>query len=297
MTEHAILDFETRSVCDISLGGFKYSAHPTTEVLMLGWKLPKDETASVWQIGTPKDSLAPLFEWVSKGNKVAGWNIGLFDLPVWNNCFAKDPQVPTLAIAQCADFMTWAGAMSLPQSLDACGQYFELGDAAKDKAGKKLITTFCKPRRASKANPDLYWNSITRAEKWDEFVEYCRQDIVATEALGFRIKTLREECQEDWVLTQKINEKGIPVSINESAAIADAVDEYKVWVGAEITKLTKGRITSPSQTAKIKAWVNKYSDLDLPDVTAPTVTNTLAQEGLPPEVREILGLRKFGSST
>ena len=53
MTEHATIDFETRSPTEIKFGASRYSEDPRTEIMCLAIILPGQSTASVWHPAFP----------------------------------------------------------------------------------------------------------------------------------------------------------------------------------------------------------------------------------------------------
>ena len=76
--------------------------------------------------------------------------------------------------------MVHAATLGLPGSLGAVGQALGLPeDKQKDKSGKALIQYFCKPCKPTKTNGGRTRNfPYHDSEKWKQFVEYNRQDVV-----------------------------------------------------------------------------------------------------------------------
>jgi DNA polymerase len=89
-------------------------------------------------------------------------------------------------------------------------------DRQKLKTGKTLIRLFCHPQRITKANRHEWRDWNTDPERWDEFCDYNRQDVVAEEVI--RDKLLPYSIPDDewnfYCLDQLINDRGIPVDLD-----------------------------------------------------------------------------------
>lgn len=90
-----------------------------------------------------------------------------------------------------------AATLGLPGNLAGAGAALGLPqDKQKDAAGKRLIDYFCKPCRPTKANGGRTRNLPEHApEKWEQFVEYNRQDVVAEAAIKARLAVYKSRPQ------------------------------------------------------------------------------------------------------
>ena len=94
MTPRATIDFESKSECPIgSSGSWKYSLHPSTEVLCLAYRLPSWPAGrtGLWhpamphlglaeaELGGPTafDDLFDLFAWMADGGLLEAHNVPL----------------------------------------------------------------------------------------------------------------------------------------------------------------------------------------------------------------------------
>lgn len=106
-----------------------------------------------------------------------------------------------------------AATLGLPGNLAGAGAALGLPqDKQKDAAGKRLIDYFCKPCRPTKANGGRTRNLPEHApEKWEQFVEYNRQDVVAEAAIKARLAVYKIPAAEQqlWNLDQRMNDNGV----------------------------------------------------------------------------------------
>jgi len=100
--------------------------------------------------------------------------------------------------------------------------------------------------------------------------------------------------QDQWILTQQINDRGVPVDPNELQRAVAAVAINKAKVESEITVLTGG-ITA-NQPAKIAQWLSE-ANIKVDDLTSETVQKLLARKDIPDKITRVLELRRQGSLT
>lgn len=244
MTDVLRLDYETRSTEELggkmSVGVYNYATHPNTEPLMLAWKT-KTIPLSIWKIwaGEPmpdllRERLLDPQQIISAFNStferyITKFKIGI-DIPVerWS-----DPQ-PSCRY------------LSLPGSLDEASEILGLApEFAKDKRGEQLIQLFCKPKRRKKKDtgPVQYndWNS--HSAEWEEFVEYCKQDVRAEEEVERKLSLvgafpLPDREKEIWYFDQHCNDRGIPVDLEFVQNAYDLAVRFKNEKQEEQNKLT-----------------------------------------------------------
>lgn len=160
----ATIDFETRSECSIrDCGSWKYSLHPTTEVLCLAFRLPywAEGRTGLWhpafphldieenQFGTSWDDLSELFEWVIAGELLEAHN-AFFELGIWKNILECQGW-PRVGHSQWRCSAAKAAAHSLPRGLEDAVLAMNLG-VNKDTEGEKVMKKMAQPRKAIKAD-------------------------------------------------------------------------------------------------------------------------------------------------
>ena len=182
----------------------------------------------------------------------------------------------------------------LPSSLEDAGAALQLGeDKAKMKEGKALITYFCKPCKPTKSNGGRTRNMPWDApEKWETFKAYNVRDVESEEELDRRVAAwpVPESLWKEWREDVIANSRGVGVDrtlVDGALRIADMIERAHL---AEFDQLTGG--VNPKSPAQIIAWVAQKG-LQLPNLAKDTVAQTLAQEGIPEDVRRVLELRQM----
>src|SRR5579885_1626044 len=124
-----------------------------------------------------------------------------------------------IPIERFLDIMVWARHLSLPGSLEDCGEALGLAqDEAKIKDGKRLIQKFSAPFRMGGREtwfgiePPQFHDWEDEPEDWQKFCEYCIRDTETERKLHQMMEKLPlpEIEQRSWALDQKINQRGIP---------------------------------------------------------------------------------------
>ena len=145
--------------------------------------------------------------------------------------------------------------LGLPGGLEKLGNALGLPEDKKKLAtGKCLITYFCRPCKPTKANGGRTRNNpFDDPEKWEQFVEYNRQDVEAEryirKKITFRLPSAKE--RQLWCLDYQINTAGVLVDMGmvESAIRLD--DLIKAEVLEDARQLTgMGNPNSDKQVAE-----------------------------------------------
>ena len=87
-------------------------------------------------------------------------------------------------------------------------------DKRKDMRGKALIRYFCQPCKPTKANGGRTRNLPEHdPEKWKEFMEYNKQDVVTERAIYDELEGNQPPKSEHelWLMDRRINERGIGI--------------------------------------------------------------------------------------
>ncbi|MDX5018405.1 DNA polymerase, partial [Streptococcus suis] len=107
--------------------------------------------------------------------------------------------------------MVHAQELGLPSSLEKCANYLNLAQE-KDTAGKNLIKYFSVPCKPTKANGGRTRNLPEHdPEKWQMFIDYCKQDVVVEMAIAERLSVL-PVADREWdfyTADQRINDRGV----------------------------------------------------------------------------------------
>lgn len=291
-------DFETASCCDLPERGLhNYATDPTTRILMMAYAFG-DGQVHLWEPSPDAD----LPERVRKA---------LLDPETrkicWNATFERAICKYVLGIEipfeQFCDAMIYARHLSLPGSLEECGEVLGLKeDEAKMKDGKRLIRLFCQPFSEGgeetlfgTTQPEFHDKNSHPAD-WENFQEYCRRDVETERTL---LKTmsklpLPEIEQRGWVLDQKINDRGMPVNVqfvdNALFLAQKSKDELSI-----ILKEKTG-LDNPNSRNQILEWA-KTQGYPHESMGKAFVNAALADPNLTPLCREVLKIRQEASKT
>ncbi len=275
----ASIDFETRSGTDIKLGYCAYFGDSDYRPLCFQWNL--GGITELWTPGSPKPQA--LCDHIASGGDVRGWNV-IFEFHAWNK-LAKSEGWPMLALEQCVDTMMQAAVANMPQGLGDCAIALGLPqDQQKNKRGKYLIQRLCKPHKPT----------LKRASVWiddpallAELYDYCRQDVSVEMAIAAALPEITQEHRDRWVLTQRINQRGLPIDVVEVGNIIDVVEQEKRHLNKTFFNITG--ISSPTKRADLLDWVRRRG-VDAADLTSETVEKLL-QSDLPDLPRQALTIR------
>lgn len=241
------IDYEVSSKVDLKKQGTDvYARDESTRVLMCAYQFD-DEPVRLWE--------------PHKGPMPKRLRLALSDPNVkkiaFNAAFEIAITRHTLGIATSPE--QWWCTMVLALSLGLAGKLEILVRDClqlkkrywKDPRGEALIRKFCYP--AGAARYPRPWE--THPEEWEEFCEYCRQDVIA-ERKAFEVmrpymgymKTLFRK----WALDQKINERGLPVDYEFIAAAKKMARKAKREYTALL--IEKTGLQNPNSPKQLMAW-------------------------------------------
>lgn len=268
------IDLETYSEIDIAkCGSFRYIDDESFEILLLGYAFD-DEPVTVIDLTAdeevPADFLAALYD--PEVTKTA-WNCAFERFGLWKHFGRYCPP------EQWSDTMILSAVCGLPLGLGEAGKALRLeADEAKDREGKALIRYFCSPCRPTKVNGGRTRNLPQHdTDKWELFIEYNRQDVVAERTIRKRLLRWEPDSLEHrfWCLDARINELGMRVD-RELVHNAIAMDaRYK----AELTQqaVAISGLENPNSVAQIKQWLLEQEGIEVPSLNKKVVAEVVSQ--------------------
>lgn len=309
------LDFETFSEADLkAVGGAAYARHDSTRILMAAW---------CYETGAPKQwdhkdgpmpqELRDILENKDGKYMVCAQNAGFeIMITIFNGSWLHDLDVPYGDFSDrttATRLRRWLGnwrctmvmgfGLSLPGSLKDVGKILQMDPTLLKSAanGERLIRLFCMPVRKTKANPDGLWTSHNAPDKYDEFLEYNRQDVIAERANYEKIlpyNTMPDIEWGMWHLDQTINLTGMRIDTDlvESAMVIDKAVQDRL--GAEMKKLTG--LGNPNSIKQLVKWLN-FCGVKVDNARKATIEALTKRTDLKPKVCRVLELRQATSKS
>lgn len=177
-----------------------------------------------------------------------------------------------------------------PLSLDAASKAMGLGEA-KDKEGKALINYFsklCKPTKTNGNRCRNFWHHDK--DKWEDFKNYCAQDVEVERAIGKFLKDhpLPKFERNLYVLDQEINDRGIRIDLDFVKAVQKINEERTKILFEDMQRLTG--LDNPNSTQQLCGWLSETLGEEITSVAKAEVESILERtDDL--VVKEVLELR------
>jgi DNA polymerase len=284
MTERWYIDFETRSEADLKkVGIWKYSTHPSTEILCVGLKVENLETS----ILAPYEAFcAPLTAEFHAHN-------ALFEYCIWNNVGVRLYGWPKVSLESWHCSAALAAYHSLPRSLDGACSALKL-PTQKNLKGHRLMLKMSKPRKPTKNNQAKWHEDPVDLER---LAEYCKQDVEAEYALVQALGELPRAERELWLITQEINLRGVGVDMDTVAAALKAIAKAEIAAKNQIQYYSSGQIKTPGQVTRILDFC-RGRGVVIPSCSADIIDDVLRQQPeADPTAREVLRIRRESSKS
>ena len=279
----AIIDFETRSRCDLRAhGAWRYAKDPSTEVLCMGYEID-DNPAKLWKGGD--DFPADLGDHIARGGLIEAHKY-FFEKCIWRHIMQPQFYWPQISpdVWRCTAAL--AAYHNLPRSLENAGAALGLA-VRKDQEGHRLMLKMCKPRKPTKNNSAIWHED---PEDLKKLYEYCKQDVRAERALADALGELPPRELALWQFTERLNWRGVKLDLDFAARAVEMFEVVEIDGRSRASQITNGSVTTLGQTARIIDWCGTQG-VELQNLQRPTVAALLGTE-IPGSVRELLEIRK-----
>lgn len=278
-------DFETRSDIDIRThGAYVYFESPNARVLLGSFKQGGNRFR--WRFGQPCP--APLREHVETGGMIAAHNASFEALCFrWlhDNCGWPLPRPEQFRCTAAT-----AAAMQLPRSLGDLGEALGLA-IKKDKEGMRLIRKFSIPQKGG-----AFIEPEQDAEDFERFHAYCDIDVETEAEADRRMVPLSDYEQAVYVLSEKINNRGVRIDVTSARAALQIAAKAKVQLDAMMAKATAGAVRKCSEVAKLTAWIEAQG-VAVESLGKADIDDLLEFDDLPGHVRHALEIRQEAAKT
>jgi DNA polymerase len=243
-----LIDIETYSNIDLSkCGVYKYVEDPSFEILLFAYKL-NDQPAVCVDL-TKYDLPYGIYQLLHDPKVLKIAHNAAFE----RACLAKFYGEQNPAYWHCT--MIHAMELGLPAGLENIGTVLKLS-AKKNENGKTLINYFSKPCKPTKTNGNRTRNLPDHSpEKWEQFTDYCIQDVITEYELYSRLQKfpLPETEQKLWQLDQKINDRGVEIEtdlVNNAIKLSNQISDILLENAKQLTGLE-----NPNSVAQLKKWL------------------------------------------
>ena len=285
------IDIETYSSTDLLKSGvYKYVQAPDFEIILFaysfddntvrvidmaqGEKLPEEVLNALQDISVLKTAYNANFE---------------------RTCISRFLDI-ALPPSEWSCTMAKASMLGLPLSLDAASKALKIGQE-KMASGKTLIRYFSVPCKPTKVNGGRTRNLPQHdIEKWNEFKEYCAQDVVVERSIFNKIKFFKPTETEIslWTLDQHINDRGVLLDPEfvEKAITLDTISREKL--NTEAVKLTS--LNNPNSAAQLKRWISGETGESITSLKKEVIPDLLKNTDCE-IVKRVLNIRQEMSKT
>ena len=268
------VDIETYSEVDIrTAGAYAYAESPTFEILLIAYQIDDGSVEVIDLTAVQKESLPNSYCDFWKALFSSDYTKTAYNANFERTCLAAYFHQP-MPPEQWKCTAVHAATLGLPGTLEAVGKALGLPeDKQKDKIGKSLIQYFCKPCKSTKKNGGRTRNlPEDDPEKWAQFIEYNRQDVITECAIRKKlaIYPIPEEEQRLWELDQYMNDRGVRLDMPfvEQILAYDAVYQQSLLQEAkEITGLE-----NPNSLPQLKKWFQSNYKIEVKSITKDTIS-------------------------
>lgn len=288
------IDFETRSVVDLKKRGvYNYMASETTEPLMASYSINQNPV-NRWR--PPAPCPPDIVEHVAAGGMISAHNAA-FERLLWQHVLTPRYGWPVVKTEQFRCTAATAAAMSLPRSLADLGAALDL-TIQKDKEGSRLIRKFSIPRRVRKGeDPGVYFNQPGDApEEFERFHDYCDDDVRTEAGADRRMVPLSADEQDLYVLSERINDRGIRIDRRSARAALRLAEKAKLKLDRELRLVTGGYVPSTTQPGKLVEWVESQG-VPMSSAAKAEIEALLELDDLPANVRRAVEIRQEAAKT
>lgn len=246
------LDLETYSEVDLrSEGLYNYVQSPTFEILLLSFAWGDGEP-QVIDLARGEEVPADIIQALNDPSVIKQAHNAAFEIACLSKFWTTEPSQWRCSQVQ-------AYYCRYPGSLEKLGEALGLSqEQAKLRTGKALIRYFCVPCAPTKSNGGRTRNLPRHdLEKWELFKEYGAQDVKAEQAVCRALSAwpLPEEEHQNWVLDQKINDRGVGIDLDLVQAVQKMDIEIREKLSAEATALSG--LENPNSVTQLKKWLEE----------------------------------------
>lgn len=263
MTRNVLhIDLETFSATDLPKTGlYRYAEDPSTEILLCAWAVNDGPVLSWGQhLGVPPPP--SLIRALDDPNYMKVAHNAPFERALLRNAWGLECAPEQWYCTRVLCLMA-----GVPGALGLAAEALRLPHQKDVLGGSRLIRLFSMPQKDGTRR-----NWKTDPEEWQKFSDYCVLDTETERAVFKRLvgSYYRAEDQRDWVLDQKINDRGIAADTDLAKAAIELNEIIQRQLLIEARLLG---IKNPKSVAQVKKWLagNGYAWLETESLSAKTL--------------------------
>jgi DNA polymerase bacteriophage-type len=293
MTLKFHFDFETRSRSDLKkVGVYNYARDPSTETLCMAYALGDDP---VCVTNDPAEMKTILTDVLVSGHTFAAHNAGFERLISAHILGVRIP------IDRWDCTAARAARQALPRSLDGAAGALGL-PVQKDREGHALMLRMCKPRRPRKGEPmdGIFW--FAEPEQRARLAAYCAADVEVERLLDGVLQPLTDDEREVWMLTERINDRGVPVDVEFANRARWVAHEVQASLNHQMRVITDQAVPSAQNVPRLRAWLYREFGVigivgEDEDLNRAAIEALLTRDTLPDRARQALEIRLEAAKT
>lgn len=239
-----IVDFETRSRCDLKkAGAYNYALDPSTQIICAAFIDVDSDFELLWYAGDKLPKV--LTQHIENADLLAAHN-AQFDRLIWECVAVNDWAFPLIEFDRWYCTSAQCRVNGLPASLEDAARALNTRHQ-KDFRGSQLIRALSIPRADGSFNYDP---ALIK-----EMGDYCMQDARTTKALVETTRRLSTREHEDWLYSEDINERGVLIDLELAEAAQVYATAETIEIADALSAASGGVITKHTQTTRAAKWV------------------------------------------
>lgn len=250
-TVKAHFDFETGSPTDLNKSGVhRYAEDPFTRIWGFRWRIGETGLISEWRPGFPDP--AEFLTHIYYGGLVVAHN-ATFERTMWNMVLRRIcPHWPELRMEQQDCTMARAATIAHPMALGKLCEVLNTPNQ-KDMIGHNIMMKMAKPRGFNADGTVTWWDD---ADLWNRNMAYCGLDVATETDIDGILPQLSDRMRRQWLLDQKINERGVLFDINAAKVLTQVVDVAKKEADVTMRQITGREVPRCTNVGKLMTWLN-----------------------------------------
>lgn len=297
MKQYLSIDIETYSDENLQeVGVYKYTDSPNFTILLFAYAFDNDEV-EVIDLASGEEIPSKVITAMTSANYIKT----AFNAQFERVCLNKYLGVNTRNW-ECTMIKAWS--LGFPGSLEKVGEIIGLPqDQKKLWTGKNLMRIFSVPHKTtSKKQVSLMPHTYRilpedRPTEWEQFKEYCGQDVVTERAIRKKLEMFPGIPAEKklYHLDQLINDRGVRIDLQMAQAAIDIDTEHTNRLTSEFQEVTG--LPNPNSLTDLKKYIKERTGKRVASITKGNMAELQENAKAYPDVLRALEIRQLLGKT